>query len=181
MKTFLLLTALLNVGLGMSFTSTMLYVISGLEVASSITLLVVLVFRITSCLISNPAGNHLHHLMLFRFQQIAGFWRFVAVLALGLVASLPNGSWGIAAVLPLVAVCGISSGIMGVTGPVAVSMMVSPQRQPMSYLLFIAVTNGGAGVGAWLASLAAPNLGFPALLTLSALMFGIVLLMWHKL
>lgn len=181
MKMFLLLTAFLNVGLGMSFTGTMLYMIGDLKVLPSIVLLTVLIFRLAGCLVSNPAGNHLNQLMPLRFQQMAGSWRFVAVVALALVALLPTGPWGIVTILPLVAACGISSGIMGVTGPVAASAMVATEKEPKAYLLFVAVSNGGAGVGAWLASLTAPSLGFPALLGLSALIFGSALLLWHKL
>lgn len=181
LKMFLFLTALLHVGLGMSFTSTLLYIIGDLKAAPAIALLMVLTFRLAAYLISNPAGDHLNQLMPLRFQQIAGFWRFLAVLALGLVALLPAGPWGLTALLPLVAVCGISNGIIGVTGPVSASGMVAPGKQATAYLLLVAVSNGGAGVGAWLASMAAPGLGFAPLLIISALIFGSVLVLWHKL
>lgn len=181
MKMFLLLTTFLNVGLGMSFTGTLLYMIGDLKVASSIALLAVLVFRIAGSLASSPAGNHVNPLMPLRFQQIAASWRFLAVAGLALIALIPTGPWGIMAILPLLAACGVSGGIIGVAGPVAASAMVATNRQPRAYLLFLAVSNGGAGIGAWLASLAAPSLGFPALLAVSALVFGTVLLLWHRL
>jgi MFS family permease len=181
MRLFLTLTALLHVGFGMSFTGTMLYIIGDLKASPAIALLIVLVFRLAAYLVSNPAGDHLNQLMPLRFQQMAGSWRFLAVLALGLITLLPTGPWGVTAILPLIAAFGISSGILGVTGPVVTSTMVSTEKQPTAYLLFVAVSNGGAGAGAWLASLAAPSLGFPALLGISALVLAIALLLWHRL
>ena len=181
MKIFLLLTTLLYAGMGMSFTGTLLYMISELEVLPSLTLLAILIFRLAASLVSNPAGNHLNQLMPLRMQQMAGSWRFLAVMVLGLVTLLPVGRWGIMAVLPLVAACGISWGIMGVTGPVSASAMVATKRQPAAYLMFVAASSGATGAGAWLASLTAPTLGFPALFGISGLIFGSALLLWHKL
>ena len=184
-KAFLFLMGLLHIGMGMSFTGTMMYLIGELKVLPYFTLLAVLSFRLAASMVSNPAGNNTNHLMALRFQQMATSWRVLAVLALGLVVWLPLGGWGVTAIIPLIAAFGVTSGIIGVTGPMVASAHASAQNQSRqnqsrSYLLFVAVSNGGAGVGALLVFLTASTLGFPALLGLSALICGIVLLLWHR-
>jgi len=181
MMMFLFLVTLIHVGVGMAFTGTFLYIIDDLKASASISLLIILIFRLAAYLVSGPTGNHLNQLMPLRLQQIAGSWRFLAMAALGLVALVPAGSWSLAAIIPLVALYGIGSGIMGVTGPVVASRMVSVSKQPQAFLMVVASSNAGAGVGAWLASIAAPSLGFPVLLGISALIIGGTLLLWHRL
>jgi predicted MFS family arabinose efflux permease len=139
-----------------------------------------LAFRFASFVVSEPAGDHVNRLLPLRFQQIASFWRLLAVASMGLIALLPNGLWCLTGVLLLLVVSGISNGITGVTGPVAASATVSDSKQPKAYLLTMAASLGGTGLGAWLAAILVPTLGFPLLFGIGALVVSIALLLWHR-
>jgi hypothetical protein len=173
-------TGLLYLGLGMSFTGAMLYLIGAAKAPGAALLGTVLLFRLASWSTSAAAGQALGYLSPLRLQQGAGAWRVLAVVALSLVALLPGGLWSLAAVVLLLALCGLSSGVLGVVGMAVATDNVPRQHQSTATFLFNAVSNGAAGLGAWLAGVVAQEAGFAVALAVSGLCVGASLWLWHR-
>lgn len=177
---FFLLTGLLYVGLGMSFSGSMLYLLDGLKAPGTVIFGAALVFRLTAWPVSLTAGRLLGYLTPLRMQQFAGSWRFVAALALSLVTLLPEGPWSPVLVVLLLVLCGLSGGVLGVTGLAAATEMAPRRYQGTLIFLFNAVSNGAVALGAWLSGVVAATGGFPLLLMLSGLCIGGALWLWRR-
>ncbi|MBI4200033.1 MAG: MFS transporter [Chloroflexi bacterium] len=175
-----LLTGLLQVGVGMSFTGALLYLMTAVHAPGAAVLAIVLGFRLASWLSSTPAGRLVGRFTPLRLQQAAGAWRFLAVSALGLVALLPPGPWSVVLVGLLLFLCGASSGVLGVTGLAAATWAIPSHSQGAAIFFFNGVANGGVGLGAVAAALLAPAYGFPLLMAFSSLTIGCALWLWHR-
>jgi MFS family permease len=177
---FFLLTGLLYVGLGMSFTGSMLYLLDGLKTPGTVVFGAVLLFRLASWPVSSTAGRLLGYFTPLRMQQFAGVWRFVAVMALSLVALLPDGPWSLVMVVLLLVLCGLSGGVMGVAGLATATEMAPRRYQSTLIFLFNAVSNGAVALGAYLSGVAAAAGGFSLSLALGGLCIGGALWVWRR-
>ena len=94
----------------------------------------------------------------------------VTVALAGIV--LPDG-FALAAVLLAVALWGISGGAMAVAGPANVIQLSVPHRWKQSIVLYLAVSNGGALMGAIAGGMLADIFGFVFFFLIAAAVSGV--------
>gem|GEM_PF-4113616 len=174
------LTGLLYLGLGMSFTGLLLYLVWGLAMPGYMLLVFVLLFRVAAWVVSNPAGRMVGHFSPMRLHQLAGTWRLIGVIALIVLAMLPAGPWSFVLAALTFCLFGASGGALSIYGLAAATDMVPNRYQGAAIFLFNGVSNGGAALGALAAGLIVYYLGFPAVMTVSALLMGVALWVWHR-
>ena len=162
-----LLTALLYLGLGMSFSGTILYMVGPLKMSGGAILVLVMMFRLMAWPVSEKSGQILSYLSPLRLQQLAGAWRFMAIAGLGIVALLPVGPWSLLAAPVLLVASGVAGGALGVAGLTAATERVPERHRNSAMFLFNAITNGAAAMGAWMAGIVTEMAGASALLAIS--------------
>jgi len=172
---FSLSYGLLFLGVGMSFTATMIYLLHGLEISGPGLFAFVLLFRVVSWSTASPTGRWAAWFSPLRLYQMAGAWRLLAVMALGLVAFLPVGPWSLVLIGVLLSLCGASGGVQGATSLMTATDQMPSRYHGMAIFLLSGVSNGAGAAGALLAGLIAQALGFPAVLAISGLVMGVAL------
>lgn len=175
-----LVPALLFVGLGMSFTGTLLYLLEGMASPGPLLFALVLLFRIAAWLTSAGAQSLLSHFSPLRVSQMSGVWRILAVVGLSLVFLLPKSMWSMPLVAVMFAVSGAAGGIITITGVLTATQLVAKRYHGTAIFLFNGVSSVGAGIGAWLAGAVGQELHFPAVLAISGLLMGAALWLQHR-
>ena len=172
--------AILFVGMGMSYTGTLLYMFEGMKSPGPLLFALLLLFRISSWLASAITGGLLNQFTPLRINQAAGVWRIVAVTGLSLLFLLPHSLWSIPVVFVLFSICGAASGVLSITGVVSVTDTLPKRHHGTAIFLFNGASNGGAGIGAWTAGIIGQELGFAAALALSGVAMIFALWLLHR-
>lgn len=165
---YTVLPAILFLGIGMSYTASVLYLLQGLDLSSGALFAFVLLFRLAAWSTSNPTGQLVAKFTSLRLHQMASVWRILSVLGIAMLALTPVGVWSLAAAAALFALCGATHGALGVTGPSTSTDPVPERHQGMAIGLFNGVSVGAAGVGALLAGVFGQEFGFAVVLAISA-------------
>ena len=172
--------AILFVGLGMSYTGTILYLFDDLKSPWPLVFTMLLLVRITSWLTSAGAARLLTKFTPLRVHQVAAIWRILAVLGLSLVLFFPKSLWSIPIVAVLFAICGAAGAVLSITEVLAVTEATPKRHHGTAIFLFNGVSNAGAGIGSGLAGLIGQQLNLPAALAVSGVVVGFALWLQHR-
>ena len=172
--------AILFVGMGMSYTGTLLYLFEGVKSPGSLLFALLLLYRVSSWLASAITGGLLNQFTPLRINQAAGVWRIIAVIGLSLLFLLPHSLWSIPVVFVLFSVCGAAGGVLGITGVISVTDTLPKRHHGTAIFLFNGASNAGAGIGAWTAGIIGQELGFSAAMALSGVAMVFALWLLHR-
>ncbi|MFH1141676.1 MAG: MFS transporter, partial [Chloroflexota bacterium] len=172
--------AILFLGMGMSYTGTLLYLFEGMKSPGPLLFALLLLYRVASWLASAITGGLLNQFTPLRINQAAGAWRIIAVIGLSLLFLLPHSLWSVPVVFLLFSICGAAGGVLGITGVISVTDTLPKRHHGTAIFLFNGASNAGAGVGAWTAGIIGQELGFAAVLALSGMAVGFSLWLLHR-
>ena len=170
---FLALHFVLSVGFGMSFSGIHSYFVTELKVPIALAMGAFLGYKLTSFAVSGPMGEGMAQLLPLQALCLTSVLRVVAIVAVALAGIVLPDGLALATVLVAVTLWGISGGAMAVAGPANVIQLAVPHRWKQSIVLYLAISNGGALIGAIAGGMLANTFGFVSLFLIAAAVSGV--------
>lgn len=175
---FYLLSFVMFVGLGMSFSGLHVYMVSDMRLPIAAGIMAILGFKLAMYVTSRAVGDKIGRVAPLQVQSLAALARAVLVALLALLGFLPPSSMSFVAVLAVVSSWGAISAVMSVTGLLVATNMAPQQRKNGAIAIYLAIINGATIMGAWVAGAIGGSLGFdPMFLISGALAAGAALLL----
>jgi predicted MFS family arabinose efflux permease len=164
---------ILSVGFGMSFSGVHSYFITELKVPVALVMGALLGYKLTSYAVSGPMGEGMAGLLPLQAVCLTSLLRVAALVTVALAGIVLPDGFALAAVLLAVTLWGISGGAMAVAAPANVIQLSVPHRWKQSIVLYLAVSNGGALIGAIVGGMLANTFGFAPLFLIAAVVSAV--------
>jgi hypothetical protein len=177
---FLVLHFVLSVGFGMSFSGVHSYFISELKVPVALAMGALLGYKLTSYAVSGPMGEGMAGLLPLQVLCLTSLIRVAALVTVALAGFILPDGLALAAILIAVTLWGISGGAMAVAGPANVAQLAVPHRWKQSIVLYLAISNGGALIGAIAGGMLADYFGFVSLFLIAAAVSGVAAILMMR-
>lgn len=177
---FLVLNFVLSVGFGMSFSGVHSYFVTELKIPVALAMGAFLGYKLTSYAVSGPMGEGMAGLLPLQVLCLTSLLRVAALVAVALAGIVLPDGFALAAVLVAVTLWGISGGAMAVAGPANAIQLAVPHRWKQSIVLYLAISNGGAMIGAIAGGMLANTFGFVSLFLVAAAVSGVATILMMR-
>lgn len=177
---FYALSFVLFLGLGMSYSGILTFMVGSLHFPIAGALIALFGFKIATYATSHTIGGWIEKVMPLQIHSLASLCRAVIVLLLAIMAFLVHSSLAFPGVLAIILIWGALSAIMSVTGLLVPATLAPNHKQSQALSVYNAITNAAVILGAAMAGGIGAGLGFETMFLVASALIAIPSLLFLR-